>query len=175
MTSSLQSSMSRKALSFTSSSWALMQTKKNNAGNGRDGTDRSNLVQLGVRGENVPLPIEQHTLFFDAATNPEDPEGRALVDKFAYLEQDKFVSCDPDNNNNDDTQNCKQLNGASAYFDGGIIEMRQRGVHHIGSTRNNDFSNRSQKGSITVNRFTLGQYAMLGLFLGLSLALCCVV
>ena len=27
---------------------------------------------------------------FDASTNPNDPEGRKLVDKFAFLDQDKL-------------------------------------------------------------------------------------
>ena len=34
--------------------------------------------------------------------------------------------------------NCKQLNGASAYFDGGLVEMKTAGTHYIASTRNND-------------------------------------
>lgn len=33
--------------------------------------------------------------------------------------------------------NCKQLNGASAYFDGGLVEMKVVGEHHFASTRNN--------------------------------------
>jgi hypothetical protein len=29
------------------------------------------------------------------------------------------------------------LNGASAYFDGGLVEMKQVGEHYVASTRNN--------------------------------------
>eukprot|EP00930_Biecheleria_cincta_P029978 TRINITY_DN20799_c0_g1_i1.p1 TRINITY_DN20799_c0_g1~~TRINITY_DN20799_c0_g1_i1.p1 ORF type:complete len:1074 (-),score=168.99 TRINITY_DN20799_c0_g1_i1:1004-4225(-) len=123
---------------------------KGNAGNGRQATDRSNLVQMADREENVPLPINQQTLFFDAEENPDDEEGKRLVRRLAYLDQEGIVSCDKETNNQNDEDNCKQLNGASAYFDGGLVPMRQVGTHHVTSTRNNDFSNRSQKATIRV-------------------------
>ena len=67
--------------------------------------------------------------------------------------------------------NCKQLNGASAYFDGGLVEMKTVGEHYIASTRNNvprelagrscgaeDFSNRSHKAVIKVSGIQLELY-----------------
>ena len=105
-------------------------------------------------------------------------EGKNLVRKFAYLDQESIVTCDPATNDqqseslemhlvcvplqisfsigladtakmaftstatvynslimNESTAfspsgprtNCKQLNGASAYFDGGLVEMKQVG------------------------------------------------
>merc|ERR1712050_354974 len=72
--------------------------------------------------------------------------------------------------NNNQLSNCKQLNGASAYFDGGLVEMTQMGVHHIASTRNNDFSNRSQKATIRVSYLTFQWYAAMGLALGVIVA-----
>lgn len=42
------------------------------------------------------------------------------------------------------------LNAAPAYFDGGLIELRRQGTMHFMSTRNNAFSNRSQKMTIIV-------------------------
>ena len=145
----------------------------NNAGNGRAGTDRSNLVQVQSRAETIPLPLEKQTLLFDAQANPNDPEGKALVDRFAYLDQDKIVTCDPETNDQNSETNCKQLNGASAYFDGGLVEMKVVGEHHFASTRNNDFTNRSHKGSIKVTGFAF-EYAEnvalgVGAFLGLIL------
>lgn len=145
----------------------------NNAGNGRAGTDRSNLVQVQSRAETIPLPLEKQTLLFDAQANPNDPEGKALVDRFAYLDQDKIVTCDPETNDQNSETNCKQLNGASAYFDGGLVEMMVVGEHHFASTRNNDFTNRSHKGSIKVTGFAF-EYAEnvalgVGAFLGLIL------
>lgn len=115
-------------------------------------------------------------------------EGKNLVRKFAYLDQESIVTCDPATNDqqseslemhlvcvplqisfsigladtakmaftstatvynslimNESTAfspsgprtNCKQLNGASAYFDGGLVEMKQVGKHYVASTRNN--------------------------------------
>ena len=56
--------------------------------------------------------------------------------------------------------NCALLNGAPGYFDGGLVRMRHSGTFHIGSTRNNNFSNRSQKATIRV------QWNVLPLLLG---------
>ena len=36
------------------------------------------------------------------------------------------------------------------HLDGGVVEMRHSGTFHFMSTRNNAFTNRSQKGSLTV-------------------------
>ncbi|CAE7406509.1 DD3-3, partial [Symbiodinium pilosum] len=137
-----------------------------NAGNGRAGTDRSNLVQVQSRSETVPLPLEKHTLLFNAAENPGDQAGRKLVDRFAYLDQDGIVTCDPDTNDQNSETNCKQLNGASAYFDGGLVEMKTVGSHHIASTRNNDFTNRSHKASIKVTGISLELYENIALGVG---------
>lgn len=43
------------------------------------------------------------------------------------------------------------LNKAPGYFDGGLIQMNNPGTFSYMSTRNNQFSNRSQKGMIVVN------------------------
>ncbi|CAJ1380668.1 unnamed protein product [Effrenium voratum] len=172
----------------------------NNAGNGRAGTDRSNLVQVQSRSETVPLPIEKPPGGFAPAcidfpgmasatvesqpplsfvlkggdkafinqrpplgtiavvTTPQRLKGRKLVDRFAYLDQDTIVTCN--------WTNCKQLNGASAYFDGGLVEMKVAGTHHVASTRNNDFSNRSHKASITVTGFNLELYENIAVGVG---------
>jgi len=50
-----------------------------------------------------------------------------------------------------DVQNCLELNAASPYFDGGLLQMNQIGSFYYMSTRNNAFSNINQKGSITVH------------------------
>jgi NAD(P)H-flavin reductase len=158
---------------------------KNNEGNGRQGTDRSNLVQVRNRRENVPMEMTETTLFYDFPADKkrrlaeeeghkdwrsrlaalyynfadrfgdktrrlqEVQEKEDLIRRLAYLNQ-QDANCDQNENNDQETDNCAQLNGASAYFDGGVVQMNQVGEHHIMSTRNNDFSNRSQKASITV-------------------------
>jgi len=55
------------------------------------------------------------------------------------------------------------LNNAKAYFDLGarLITSESTGVYHYVSTRNNDFSNRDQKGQIIVEPFQF-QYQIIG-------------
>eukprot|EP01119_Soliformovum_irregulare_P012100 TRINITY_DN3123_c0_g1_i2.p1 TRINITY_DN3123_c0_g1~~TRINITY_DN3123_c0_g1_i2.p1 ORF type:complete len:123 (+),score=39.42 TRINITY_DN3123_c0_g1_i2:89-457(+) len=59
------------------------------------------------------------------------------------------------NNNNagaveQDKQNCMKLNAGTPYFDGGLIRMNSTGTFYYMNTRNNNFSNRGQKGSIAI-------------------------
>ena len=44
-----------------------------------------------------------------------------------------------------------KLNAASQYFDGGVFKMNKTNVYYYMSTRNNNFSNREQKGTIVVH------------------------
>eukprot|EP00928_Gymnodinium_smaydae_P027144 TRINITY_DN21080_c0_g1_i1.p1 TRINITY_DN21080_c0_g1~~TRINITY_DN21080_c0_g1_i1.p1 ORF type:complete len:1481 (-),score=340.31 TRINITY_DN21080_c0_g1_i1:97-4539(-) len=142
----------------------------NNAGNGRAGTDRSNLVQIKDRAGNVPMDASEHTLFYNAAAG-ENEEGRRLVEKFAFLDQQQHAidtgnACpatkeEAQNRNDNDDDNCHQLNAAPAYFDGGLVKMTVPGAHHVASTRNNDFSNRSQKATIFVRWRLLKWYETL--------------
>eukprot|EP00392_Amoebophrya_sp_AT5.2_P001470 g1472.t1 len=152
--------------------WAMSDANANNAGNGRAGTDRANLVQVGTinvaeagrRGALVFSAAEhlgpstklsdvgKHTLFCDY----EDAEGREREDclskivRFAYLGQTLCT----DRNNDQAGRNCAQLNSASPYFNyAAPIEMRETGTFFIKSTRNDDFSNRSQKARITVRPY----------------------
>lgn len=55
------------------------------------------------------------------------------------------------------------LYNASAYFDLGarLISADSSGVYHYVSTRNNDFSNRDQKGRVIVQPFDF-KYIVLG-------------
>ena len=119
-----------------------------NAGNGRTGTDRSNLVQVSESEENVPLAWTEHTLLHNAKADP-SAGAKALITKFAYINQQTNL-CNVDENNQNSVENCKQLNGATATFDGGLVQMQTVGAHKVVSTRNNDFSNRSQKATINV-------------------------
>ena len=56
-----------------------------------------------------------------------------------------------------------QLNTAKAYFnlEPTLVTADLAGVYHYVSTRNNDFSNRDQKGRITVQPYEF-QYQLLG-------------
>jgi len=49
-------------------------------------------------------------------------------------------------------QNCFKLNSAlSPYFNGTLVQMNKIGQYYYICTRNNNFSNRDQKGTILVN------------------------
>jgi plastocyanin len=96
---------------------------RGNDGQGTAGTDRSNVVQMDAHSENFPLYASNATLFTDAVT----------LRRFALLGGTSPL-----------------LNDAPAYFDGGAMQMTQRGVYHYMCTRNNNFSNRSQKACAAV-------------------------
>jgi len=125
-----------------------------NAGEGTDGTDRSNIVQMISPSASLPatdswLKSNKKKVLF------QDPKLRL---RFAMLDQ---PDCKPyaqvlaDNNNNagnadDSVENCAKLNAADRYFDGGVIKMNLTGTFYYMSTRNHNFSNRDQKGIIYV-------------------------
>jgi len=91
-----------------------------------------------------------------------------IVKKLAYGGITDFTVCDTGNigdENNDDTDqnsinNCGKLNSAPAKFEVAPIQFKQ-GYYSYMSTRNNNFSNRSNKGFISVgegdNGLTLGE------------------
>jgi len=124
-----------------------------NAGNYR--ADRSNLVQLSKNkaGADMPTPREGSGVSVDKSFFSVSQASR-----MAFLGQDPEVDCDNwelllSNNNNDadeanlDRRNCYKLNAQKdPYFDGGLVRVAASvGTYHMFSTRNNNFSNRSQK------------------------------
>jgi len=96
----------------------------------------------------------------------------------AFLNQDPNKDCDDyatllENNNNNadqaqfDSRNCYKLNAQqSPYFDGGIVQASDMGTFHFYSTRNNNFSNRSQKMTLNVGRSGLSPGAAAGVAVG---------
>merc|ERR1712226_945013 len=88
---------------------------------------------------------------------------RATYQRMALLDQDmssclsvvelKDAGVNNRNQRERDPRNCGKLNGGSAgstpYFDGGVHKYK-RGTYNFVSTRNNNFSNRSQKLKVTV-------------------------
>jgi len=147
---------------------------RNNAGNGRDGTDRSNIVEIGSRGKNKPVSFG----FLDSSHGATSMfSSEAMIKKMAYLDQELNCTgpecipsnaCDDDEDNNDALANCAELNSAAGYFDAGPIQMNQYGTFDYMSSRNNAFTNRSQKAKIIVVRWII--WVILGsTFLGLFL------
>jgi len=118
-----------------------------NDGEGTQQTDRSNIVELNAQGINYPLDNSSSLL------------DDGLKYQLAYLNQKNCSSIDDLNNrnNNDqnqvnqDRQNCFKLNSAAQYFDGGLQQASKTGTFRYMSTRNNNYTNRSQKGIITID------------------------
>jgi hypothetical protein len=123
--------------------------------------DRTNFVQVAQRGVNVPLTADQlktnDTCFFRTSSGDCD---FATHRKFAFLDQD-MSTCksitdlrtlvNDRQSRERDRRNCGKLSAApTPYFDGGIIRVARKGTYHFMSTRNNNFSNRSQKMTIVV-------------------------
>jgi len=135
--------------------WTGCDTNPNgNAGEGTDGTDRSNIVQIENLSKSKPASkdwLDSNTPLFDTAS---------LRKRFAYVGQDPSVCMTREqllaaNGNNagdaeQDERNCGKLNAAPAYFDGGLVRMNHTSAFYYMSTRNNNFSNRGQKALLTV-------------------------
>jgi len=127
--------------------WTGCDTNPNgNAGEGLAGTDRSNIVQIHNLNSNMPVGARNESVaqyMFDS---------KYLRTRMSYIDQ-KSTDCNPaaDPNNNNDPQNCAKLNGAkSPYFDAGLVRMNNTGTFFYQSTRNNNFSNRTQKGMLVI-------------------------
>lgn len=127
-----------------------------NAGEGTDKTDRSNIVQIENYGANVPASDEWFKKNKPLFENKDLRKRMAFLDQVGCKTYEQLLA---ENNNNEgqveqDTENCMKLNAAPAYFDGGAIKMNistpaDKPFYYM-SSRNNNFSNRGQKGAIHV-------------------------
>jgi hypothetical protein len=115
-----------------------------NAGEGTDGTDRSNMIQIVSEANNIPVTDDQYKKGFKPLF--EDANVRL---RFATLDQTNCAA-NPQDISEQDVTNCALLNAAEPYFDGGVFKMNKTGIFHYMSTRNHNFTNRDQKGSLTV-------------------------
>jgi hypothetical protein len=99
------------------------------AGQGRESTDRSNFVEIVEGKANYPKPLDQWKMVLDPTA-----ANYAEVRHLATLNQ------------NDDEQD-----DAAPYQDFGLVRYEDPASSHAYmSTRNNNFSNRSQKGYVNV-------------------------
>ena len=142
----------------------------NQAGEGLDKTDRSNLVPLNPKAQtaraNYPDKLENVKLFTTQ-----------FAYKLAWLDQPNVCTtandqsgtcCRPDSeiaNNGQDPNNCNVLNLASALFNGGAVRPKATGTFYFMSSRNNNFTNRSQKMTIKVTEL-LSPVALTGIAVG---------
>jgi len=91
-----------------------------------DGTDKNNMVEVAAINLNYPLTFDKLTMWKDG------------VDQAV-----KFASCGAT------AAFDEKLDDRSCYFDGGLVTFN-KGTYYYLCTVNNDFSNRSQKGTLVV-------------------------
>jgi len=133
----------------------------NNNAEGTDNTDRSNMVQLMNINSNIPLPDSDSD--YNKHKVPPMFESVGLRARMAFLDQDQTLCKTkeqleldhPDDKTaqEEDPRNCMKLNLVGHnYFDGGIIRINRTSTYsyHYMSTRNNNFTNRTHKASLTV-------------------------
>eukprot|EP01121_Diplochlamys_sp_Union-15-3_P010822 TRINITY_DN3080_c0_g2_i1.p1 TRINITY_DN3080_c0_g2~~TRINITY_DN3080_c0_g2_i1.p1 ORF type:complete len:642 (+),score=133.01 TRINITY_DN3080_c0_g2_i1:110-2035(+) len=139
---------------------------QNYDGEGKAGTDRSNIVQIknnDGRG-NIPSFISQDDVKTSDRIPVQTMFDSQLAKEFAHLDQPTtfcataqdtdccktYEQLENSNNRDNDDWNCNVLNAASPYFERPPVQFDKPAKYHYMSTRNNNFSNRSQKGTITV-------------------------
>jgi len=125
------------------------------AGEGRGGTDRNNMVELLNRKANFPAPFHKQTLFKNAnwiwsSHERGDPDD-AGFNLALSMATSGYYHCENQNECSDEFNNRldKQLNEADASFHGHVFAPAV-GEYHYKCMRNDNFSNRHQKGTITV-------------------------
>ncbi|XP_072175305.1 protein DD3-3-like [Diadema setosum] len=127
------------------------------AGEGRGGTDRSNFVQMQNALDNYPMPFNDANSMWTGAQvhwtymnrNPTAEDLAINMASSGYYECKAQATCGGESVQAKNQLN-NLLNNASPSYEGALIQF-PTGTHHYMSTRNNNFSNRSQKGMLKVN------------------------
>lgn len=106
--------------------------------------------------------------------------GSSTQKRFFKLLSNKNYTCDLNTDDENDITNCMYLNNAPAYFDAGLVKLNNYGEFHLMSTRNNAFTNRGQKATLTVgvnSVVAVGGLAVGASFIGLiglaAFCMCC--
>jgi hypothetical protein len=134
--------------------WTGCDTNPNgNAGEGTAATDRSNMVQLAYFDASLPADdkwISSNTPLFESSSLR---QWMSQLGQTGCLTYEDLAKKNANNQNNieQDKANCMKLNAApTGYFDGGLIRMNRTGTFYYMSSRNNNFSNRGQKGEMVI-------------------------
>lgn len=128
-------------------------------GQGKDGLDRNNMVQIRDLNDNYPVPFEQSNMWGNAEVKwiyhgKSSVSAKDLAVSMAssgYYVCTKASSCGGQSGEAADTktQMDKLLNNAPASYEGAVLKFKP-GTYHYMCSRNNNFTNRSQKGTIIV-------------------------
>ena len=124
------------------------------------GTDKSNMVQTSDPNVNYPIPWEkipdgtglfENTEILWTSAESSHPTGQDVAVFFASAGYYECVTADVCGAESVETKNPldQLLNNAPASFEGAVIQL-SKGVYYYICSRNNNFTNRSQKGMITV-------------------------
>ena len=128
------------------------------AGEGTSGTDRHNIVETPHPNSNYPLPWERASMFKDAevlwSSFVDNPSADDLAVAFMSAGYYQCHSGCDDSIDDKGTRLQQLLNNAPASFEGALLRFsnaeNQEKTYHYICSRNNNFTNRSQKGRITV-------------------------
>lgn len=141
------------------------------AGEGRGGTDRHNIVEIPHPNANFPLPVDKlgatgedrpmgSSMFKDADVAWASFSIGSIVNKtnleVAFASAGYYHCVNPvpgvctTESVEDKAQMDRLLNNAPASFEGALLCYSRAGVYHYICSRNNNFTNRSQKGMLTV-------------------------
>jgi predicted ferric reductase len=126
-----------------------------NKGNGRAGTDRSNMVIIKDLATNKPSNLNE--LLRSNSTPIHFSNDNDIIAYLAYLNQ---TSCDIDSQDTNADNNCKLLNNSPGYINAGLVRIDNVGTFYLMSTRNNAFSNRDQKSVLIVQEDAITMYAV---------------
>ena len=159
------------------------------AGNGRSGTDRNNVLQISDHKHNYPVPFEVGTLFRGAKfiwapreanfsstfLTKQKTQSQKEYSAFISHASSGYYFCQnlgecqtgfETRGNRAKGRSLKNLDNVPPSFRGMVFIPKNNKVFHFASTRNNDFSNRSQKGSIVVGNCHMGDDVCMELFSG---------
>lgn len=135
------------------------------------GTDRHNIVEIPHPNSNYPLPTDKEnperaprpmgsSMFKDAvvvwASFPVENTVNKTNLEVAFASAGYYHCIDPvastctNQSVSTKTQLNRLLNNAPASFEGALLCFPRAGIYHYISSRNNNFTNRSQKGMLRV-------------------------
>ena len=133
---------------------------KGNDGQGLQGTDRSNLVPVQNLMKNI---VEKNAVFNVNMFKSEDLSALAWInqtDCYSVATIDNMNNLNNDATVQQDKKSCQYLNGAKSAYFSKLVEVKETGNQCFVSTRNNNFSNRSQKMCIISQVSVASQVAM---------------